>query len=1423
MTDTKELGIIVTGDIDDVMNSLNQLQSAIQDIPDAVIGVSVHLDEGSVKSIQNELDAIPDVVVGVTAQVDEATIKNVETQLDAIPDGVVNISTQMDEGSLQTLQRELDSIPDNIDINVTANTIGNVTQDVTTLGNDLTDSTKDAENLDHALDGIDATKLNEAVSAASSLGENLSAVSGDATGASTAMEGTAEAAEDVGVGGALAGAGIVAGIGAMVSSAGNYNDQMGRIGVTQDHIGENATEVQNKWGGTMSAMGDATGRGMSTIRKEIADMGNIGVHSTQTITEGFTLMSGAAIASGQPIETVERAYNKVVQTGTLGNRQLASLGLTTDDVLKKTGMTMDQVREKMTNMNSEQRAAFLNNLMDTEKNRAGVEEYKVSWEHLTDSVGRAIEYFSRIFGALLLPIAIPAINTLVFLMGLVAGAIDKLDGPIGTAIKIVGGLVLAFTFLVAAIGTLMFAYSKLEIAEIVANARQVISTGYKYAGIIATNLYAIATGDLTAITDLFSASTVTATGVTSGRVQAMNYLTGTTEINTAAENQGIFARARAGAEYVLLTARTWLSATATAAHTAATEAYTFITGGSVLATTGAAAGRAWLAIQSGVATIATGALAVATGILNVIMDANPIMLVVLAIAALVGALLWAYYNIKPVHDAVDGLWKMLTGFWDWLMGGAKGGDVWGWLWNGMKYAFDMVTLPLRIIWDTVQGFISWLTGGGGTGSDGKGLWDWIWKGLDFITWLIPPIAMIKFVVEGLISFLTGKPVGIWEWLWKPVTDAKLWIMAELQFIKLTALKFIQDIINLPRNLWNWIWESLNKVWGQVNTLWTTIYSYVMNMVNKIKAIPQDLFDWVWKSLNKVWGQINTLWTTLYAYVMNMVLKIKSIPQDLFNWIWQGAKSAIDKVFATFKSFTDYLISLPEKMLAWGKSIIDSLVKGIVDAVPGLKEVLKAIGIHFPQSQPQVGGLSGVTPESTKAWTKGLVDSMATGITDGTGGVKTVLEYVAAHFPRSQPTEGGLAPATPGASQAWTKALTDGMSTGIKDGQPGIEGAAQGVSDVLPAGAAPSTPKSGPLSNNTPGASQDFGTWLANSVLKGLWDRFQGNAAQPGGVEGGPSADQIAEGVNMTKMYGPGGGSITQTAYKPPTSTDYSNRPGLPDYAKMMGQDAGKAGQEVGKAFSSGVQSTVSSAIWSPTTAAVQSVVAQSYTAPTIEELRKQKEVVDKATDEAQKGYDITPTSDPHRKQDMFYRLQGYIAMQQQVNEQITQLEQKANAKVNIPIKIDTIGLTNDVQKASDLLPHSPAKEGPLSEVTPERVSAYGTSLMSGMASGISAGVGSVGKALSQVSSALSVFQGTSQLGNVPVPAENLDTVERKGTSQFSSSDIHVHVNEGAVVIQGNADEKVVKGAGESVGSSIVDSVLQGFVSTGGKPNVTINK
>lgn len=115
-------------------------------------------------------------------------------------------------------------------------------------------------------------------------------------------------------------------------------------------------------------------------------------------------------------------------------------------------------------------------------------------------------------------------------------------------------------------------------------------------------------------------------------------------------------------------------------------------------------------IASGIATAAQWAL-------NVAMSANPIMLVVIAIIALIAVLGYLYFHNETVKNAIDGLGQALVGVWNWVVSSVSGAinsiisfaqglysslmGIWTWITEGVNNTANTITT-------VISGAFTWI-------------------------------------------------------------------------------------------------------------------------------------------------------------------------------------------------------------------------------------------------------------------------------------------------------------------------------------------------------------------------------------------------------------------------------------------------------------------------------------------------------------------------------------------------------------------------------------------------------------------------------------------------------------------------------------------------------------------------------------------
>ena len=171
--------------------------------------------------------------------------------------------------------------------------------------------------------------------------------------------------------------------------------------------------------------------------------------------------------------------------------------------------------------------------------------------------------------------------------------------------------------------------------------------------------------------------------------------------------------------------------------------------------------------------------------LNAALTANPIGLVVVAIGALVGALVWLYQNNETVRRVVDAVWAgiqtAIGAVVDWLVGTA-----WPWIqkvWNGIKVGLEVAWTVIRVI------FATWAT-----------VFALLWKGISFV-WERTGAPVFRAI--------QAVATAVWNWLrdkvFTPVRLGFQLMALGMQVIKNRVIDPVWDGIKSAASAsWNWI-------------------------------------------------------------------------------------------------------------------------------------------------------------------------------------------------------------------------------------------------------------------------------------------------------------------------------------------------------------------------------------------------------------------------------------------------------------------------------------------------------------------------------------------------------------------------------------------------------------------------------------------
>lgn len=293
-------------------------------------------------------------------------------------------------------------------------------------------------------------------------------------------------------------------------------------------------------------------------------------------------------------------------------------------------------------------------------------------------------------------------------------------------------------------------------------------------------------------------------------------------------------------------------------------------------------------------TAVTKTFAAAQAALDVVMDANPIGLVVLAITALVGAFVLAYKHIKPFRDIVnktgEAIKKLFTGKYDWEQSFGKGLSKLGKSFQNfakkipqffkgvgkaiIKTIVIGLALPVGIgitlmkplikplqnstksLIKTVQkqwqSFSKWL---GKLFDPVAKLWNRVWNGWARIfstVWksLEKTASSGMKAIERLISPAVKAIEKVWVASWNAIASFFSGIWHTITSLGGNGMRMLHSAIAGPLNTISSIWHSI----------WNGISSFFRGIWNGIKQAAQDGMNGVINVINAGIGAINKVWS-----------------------------------------------------------------------------------------------------------------------------------------------------------------------------------------------------------------------------------------------------------------------------------------------------------------------------------------------------------------------------------------------------------------------------------------------------------------------------------------------------------------------------------------------------------------------------------
>ena len=445
-------------------------------------------------------------------------------------------------------------------------------------------------------------------------------------------------------------------------------------------------------------------------------------------------------------------------------------------------------------------------------------------------------------------------------------------------------------------------------------------------------------------------------------------------------------------------------------------------------------------VRTGALTTAEAANAAATmgasgafGIFNAVLSANPIGLIVTAVAALTAGLVWFFTQTETgqqiwssfvdwIKQAWQGIADFFVGLWSGISEGAST------LWDGVVTTWNAYIESLKAMWNAVVTFFS-------------DLWVSIQDAAS-VAWTAITTAVMTIVqpfIDGFMNIWNNISDGLTQ-IWEGI---KMIFQGAWEFIKSIFLGAILIIIDLVTGNFNQLGADLSLIWegiqNGISMIWEGIKTYFSGVVDAIVGYGIAIFENFSAVLSAIWEFIKSAasatweWikSTVTSLITGLVQGAQNIWDGFMNFLsslWEGIKSTASNAWETLKASVLGIINglVSGAQNSWND--MSNAVSNLVGDVTGFFNQLWNINLYSAGQAILQGFLNGL-------------QSMWSSVTDFVGGI---AGWIRDHKGPIEYDRKLLIPA----GNAIMGSLDHGLKDGFKDVKKTVGGVAGEISDVF---------------------------------------------------------------------------------------------------------------------------------------------------------------------------------------------------------------------------------------------------------------------------------------------------------------------------------------------------------------------------------------
>ena len=339
--------------------------------------------------------------------------------------------------------------------------------------------------------------------------------------------------------------------------------------------------------------------------------------------------------------------------------------------------------------------------------------------------------------------------------------------------------------------------------------------------------------------------------------------------------------------------------------------------------------KAWL--------VATEGLTVAQRLLNLVQMANPIGLVIAAIAALVAIFIVLWKKCDWFREFWINLWEKIK-------------DVAGKVWEAIKKFFVEAWDAIKDAWASA---VEWF----------KAIWDGIKKVFMGVVTFYATVygtawKMIKKAWSGVVNWFKN----VWEGIKKIFSIVSSWFKQQFANAWNGIKNAWATVKTWFSNIWNgikavfsavgtWFKQQFTTAWNNIKLAWSTVKTWFSNIWNGIKNVFASVASWFLGKFQTAWNNIKNAWAGVVSFFSNIWTRIKNVFSSVgstiggfFKNAWSNVKSAWSGVTNFFSGIVTKIkkafSGIKDKFLSIGKDMMNGIKEGVKSKVESVKKAVK---------------------------------------------------------------------------------------------------------------------------------------------------------------------------------------------------------------------------------------------------------------------------------------------------------------------------------------------------------------------------------------------------------------------------------------------------------------------------------------------------